>query len=227
MAIPRRYTDEDIRLYYEEFRRRKELEGITLKDFCAEKGLPYDTIYKRFKRLERELSRAQPSGPRAFLSLGRESPSMQTAEDEVAATVQRAIAQESKTTTTLYLALGKKIWDAFAHYASKRGWDLSKIKDLPIDQYVLEALRKADDFDKLVEDYGRLATEYEYLKSRVDPLVRFENAMELLASFAELNALFYLLFGVDLAGTEFGWWFAGLIEDYLMGKYPKVFRVGY
>lgn len=52
MPIPRRYTDDDWRLYYEEFKKRRELEGITLKDFCAEKGIPYTTACKKFKRLE-------------------------------------------------------------------------------------------------------------------------------------------------------------------------------
>lgn len=97
---------------------------------------------------------------------------------------------------------------------------------MPIHEYVLDALKKSDEYERLVEDYGRLASEVEWLKSRVDPLVRFENAMELLVSFLEVSMIYKLFLGVDLVRTEVGEWFAGLIEDYIMGKYPKVFRVG-
>jgi hypothetical protein len=227
MPIPRKYTAEDWRLYYEEFKRRQALEGITLKEFCMEKGLPYKTASEKFKRLEARMAGEAAGGAGLGLAgLEEASPAREVAQDAVAATVQRAIAQESKATTELYLALGKKIWDAFAHYASKKGWDLSKLKDLPIHEYVLEALRKAEDFDRLADDYGRLATQFEYLRSRVDPLVRLENAMELMTSFLEVSMLFKAFLGIDLVRTEVGQWFAGLVEDYMMGRYPKVFKVG-
>ncbi len=206
MPFPKKFTDAEIARLYDEYRSQEK----DLKTFCEERGLPYNTIFRRFDRLERRIAKGLP--PVTVTPYGGD-----VAENEVAATVQKEIAAESKTATEQYIILGKKIWEAFAAWASRKGYDLSKIREMPIHEFVLDSLQKADEHDKLVEKYEEAVEELNFYKSRTDPIVRLERGIEMLKDFLEMAVLMDAL-GVDIIETEAGRYYADLIQSFLVGK---------
>jgi hypothetical protein len=210
MPYPKKYTDADIARLYDEYRDQDK----DLKTFCAEKGLPYTTIFRRFDRLEKRLAKGLPP---VTVSPSYSRGSTDVAEAEVAATVQQEIAAESKTSTEQYIVLGKKIWEAFAAWASKKGYDLSKIKETPIHEFVLDSLAKADEYDKLAEAYREAVEALNFYQSRTEPLVRLERGIEMLTQFLQFAVLMDAL-GVDVIESDVGRFYASHIENYLMGK---------
>jgi hypothetical protein len=210
MPFPKKFTDADIARLYDEYRSQDK----DLKTFCAERGLPYTTIFRRFDRLESRLAKGLPP---VTISPSYSRGSTDVAETEVASTVQQEIAAESKTTTEQYLILGKKIWEAFAAWASKKGYDLSKIKEMPIHEFVLDSLTKADEYDKLAKDYEEAVEALNFYRSRTDPIVRLEIGTQMLAQFLEMALLMEEL-GVDIIDSEAGKFYADLIQDYLIGR---------
>ncbi|MEM2946555.1 MAG: hypothetical protein QXI87_09485, partial [Thermoproteota archaeon] len=139
------------------------------------------------------------------------------AEDEVATTVQQEIAAESKQKTQQHIILGKKIWEAFAAHAAKKGIDLSKLREMPIHEVVMDALEKADEYDKLRKDYEEVVEKLNFYQSRTDPVVRMELAIDMLRKFLETAILLDQL-GVDILESEAGEYYGRLIEDFLLGR---------
>jgi hypothetical protein len=209
MPFPKKYTDAEIARLYEEFQNQDK----DLRTFCMERGLTYNTIARRFDRLERRMAEGLPP---ASYTPG----SSDIAETEVASTVQQEIAAESKATTQHYLILGKKIWEAYSAWAAKKGYDLSKIKETPIHEFVLESLEKADEYDKLAREYEEAVEALNFYKSRTDPMVRLEIGTQMLTQFLEMALLMDAL-GVDIVDSETGEFYANLIQDYLLGKTPS------
>jgi hypothetical protein len=210
MPLPKKYTNADIMKLYEEYQNQDK----DLKTFCQEKGLPYTTIFRRFDRLEKHLAKGLPP---TTIPPSYSRASNEIAETEVASTVQQEIAAESKTQTEQFLILGKKIWEAFTAYASKKGYDLSKIKDIPIHEFVLNSLTKADEYEKLSEEYKEAVEALNFYQSRTDPIVRLEQGIQMLKEFLEM-ALMMDALGIDIIDSEAGKFYADLIQDYLMGR---------
>lgn len=209
MPFPKKFTDAEIARLYDEYRSQDK----DLKTFCEERGLPYTTIFRRFDRLERHIAKGLPPVTVAPYSGGASG----VAESEVAATVQKEIAAESKTQTEQFLILGKKIWEAFAAWASKKGYDLSKIKEIPIHEFVLDSLTKADEYEKLSKEYEEAVEALNFYQSRTNPIVRLEQGIQMLKEFVEMALLMDAL-GVDIIDSEAGKFYADLIQNYLVGK---------
>jgi hypothetical protein len=209
MPFPKKWSSAQINRLYEEYRDSDK----DLKTFCDEKGLPYNTIFQRFDRLERRLAKGLPPVELPSYSAG----SKDVAEEEVATTVQQEIAAESKSQTQQYIILGKKIWEAFAAHASKKGLDLSKLKDLPIHEVVLDAMAKSDEYDKLAKAYEETVEALNFYQSRTEPLVRLERGIEMLTQFLQMALLMDQL-GVDILDSDVGAYYSQHIEKYLMGK---------
>jgi len=210
VPLPKKFTDADIARLYDEYREQDK----DLKTFCEERGLPYTTIFRRFDRLESRLAKGLPP---VTVSPSYSRGSMDVAETEVAATVQQEIAAESKASTEQYIVLGKKIWEAFAAWASKKGYDLSKIKEMPIHEFVLDSLSKADEYEKLAKEYEETVEALNFYQSRTSPIVRLEQGIQMLKEFIEMALLMDAL-GIDVIESDVGQYYANLIQDYLVGR---------
>ena len=213
MPFPKKYTSAEISKLYDEYRDQEK----DMKTFCAEKGLNYKTIFGRFDRLERRLAKGLPPIQyRTSSTSGKD-----VAEEEVATTVQQEIAAESKSQTQQYIILGKKIWESFAAFASKKGLNLSKLKDVPIHEVVLDAMTKAEEYDRLADRYKETVEALNFYQSRTDPLIRLERGIDMLTQLLQFALLMDGL-GIDVLESDVGQFYASTIERYLMGKATSV-----
>jgi len=216
--IPRKYTDQEIAKLYDEYYEEASKTGITLKDWCEKKGLPYTSIWTRFARLEKKLGiKAERPKGAAAKRVGHDH----VARSETAMTVEKEIAAEAKTRTELFLMLGKKIFEAYTAIAAKKGWDLSTIHKRPIDQEILEAFKKADEYDKLAKEYEELKEQMEWLRMRADPYARFELALNAYLVFLA-QAVCAKAVGIDIRKTKAKEFFQRLIDSFLTGSFGEL-----
>jgi hypothetical protein len=92
----------------------------------------------------------------------------------VVETHQEALAEEARNQTDAYLVLGRSIMQAFMAWAVKHGYTLEDIRNMPIHKIVIEALDKADELDRIKPEYEQLKAENEYLRGKLDPLIRLK-----------------------------------------------------
>lgn len=210
MPYAKKYSDAQILKWYEEHNQS----DLDLKTFCEqhEPPLVYKTIVVRFARLEKRLAQGGPA-------IRARSPSATTdvAEEEVATTVQKETAAEAKQATEQNIIIGKKVKEAYFTFAAKKGWDLTKIKQHPIDELVAQALEKADAYDTLEKRQKETMEALAFFQSRTNPLVRLERGMELLKDFLEMSLLMESI-GIDVLESDMGEFYGHLIESYLLGK---------
>ncbi|MEM1522256.1 MAG: hypothetical protein QXU69_04480, partial [Thermofilaceae archaeon] len=64
--------------------------------------------------------------------------------------------------------------------ASKKGWDVSRIAEHPIDQVFAEALRRREEYEKLKEEVEELRRLVEYYESNYGPLEYARNLVKVL-----------------------------------------------
>jgi len=215
VPFPKKFTDAEIYRLYEEYRESDK----DLKTFLEEKGYSgrdYFAIRKRFDNLEKRLAKGLP--PITTNSFRGGGSSLEgLAEDAVAAELASQTAREASDTAKWKFILGDKLWRLYADYAARKGWDISKIAEHPIDQVFAEALQKSEDYEKLSKKYEEALDALEFYRSRSDPIVRLEIAADMLAKFLETAMLMDAL-GVDIIESEAGQYYAQLIENYLLGK---------
>jgi archaellum component FlaC len=89
-------------------------------------------------------------------------------------THQEALAEEARTRTEAYLIIGRSVFQAFTAWAVKHGYTLEDIRNMPIHKIIIEALDKADEYDRIKPEYEQLKAEVEYLKQKLDPLTRLK-----------------------------------------------------
>ncbi len=213
MPFPKKFTDAEIYRLYEEYRDQDK----DLKTFLAEKGFSdkdYFAIRRRFDSLEKRLAKGLP--PVTPVLGGRGSSLEGIAEETVTAELASQTAREASDTARWKFILGDKLWRLYADYASRKGWDISKIAEHPIDQVLAEALRKSEEYEKISKKYEEALEALEFFRSRSDPIVRLEIATDMIAKFIETAVLMDAL-GVDIIESEVGQYYARLIEDYLLG----------
>ena len=92
----------------------------------------------------------------------------------VVETHQEALAEEARNQTDAYLVLGRSVMQAFMAWAVKHGYTLEDIRNMPIHKIVIEALDKADELDRIKPEYEQLKAENEYLRGKLDPLIRLK-----------------------------------------------------
>jgi hypothetical protein len=218
MPFPKKYTDAEIWKLHEEFSGQDK----DLKTFCEERKLNYTTIRARFERLERRLAKGLP--PIQYRA-SRSPSGKELAEEEVATTVQQEIAAEAKTTAEEKIVLGKILDKDIIEPLYREGLlTPSELKDkLATAEKIRELIRKGKDYEKLTEEYEEAVEALNFYRSRTDPIVRIEQGMEMLSNFLEM-AMLMKLFGVDIVRSEVGEYYAGLIEDYLLGRPVKSFK---
>jgi intein/homing endonuclease len=102
-------------------------------------------------------------------------------------------------------------------WASKKGYDLSKIKEMPIHEFVLDSLTKADEYDKLAKEYEETVEALDFYRSRTHPIIRLEQGIQMLKEFLEMALLMDAL-GIDIIDSDVGQYYANLIQDYLLGR---------
>jgi hypothetical protein len=59
-------------------------------------------------------------------------------------------------------------------WAVKHGYTLEDIRSMPIHKIIIEALDKADELDRIKPEYEQLKAENEYLRGKLDPLMRLK-----------------------------------------------------
>jgi hypothetical protein len=212
IPYPKKYTDADIARLYDEYREQDK----DLKTFCAERGLPYTTIFRRFDRLEARLAKGLPP---ITISPSYSRGSTDVAESEVASTVQQEIAAEAKTTTEEKIVLGKILDKEIIEPLYREGLlTSSELKDkVATAQKIVELIRKGKDYEKLAEQYEEAVEALNFYRSRTEPMVRLEVGTQMLTQFLEMALLMEEL-GVDIIDSEAGKFYADLIQDYLMGR---------
>ncbi|MBA7490228.1 hypothetical protein ES702_00763 [subsurface metagenome] len=210
MPYAKKWTDAQILRLHNEY----EQTDLDLKTFCEQHTppLPYKTMVPRFKKLARRLAEGGPA-----IRARNPTATTDVAEEEVATTVQKETAAEAKQATEQNIIIGKKVKEAYFTFAAKKGWDLTKIKQHPIDELVAQALEKADAYDTLEKRHKETMEALAFFQSRTNPLVRLERGMELLRDFLEMSLLMEAI-GIDVLDSEMGEFYGNLIEGYLLNK---------
>ena len=210
MPYAKKYSDAQILKWYQEH----EQSDLDLKTFCEQHTPPlkYKTLVPRFRKLEKRLAGGGPA-----IRARNPTATTDVAEEAVATSVQTEIGAEAKQATEQYIVLGKKIWAAYAKFASEKGIDLTTLRKMPVDQILTDALEKADAFDSLEKRHKEVLGALAFFQSRTDPLVRLEKGMELLRDFLEFSLLMNAI-GIDVLESDMGEFYGQLIESYLLGK---------
>jgi hypothetical protein len=157
MPYPKIWNDEQIARLYEEYIKSDE----DLKTFCQKRGLIYTTIFNRFQKLERGMSRRSPPA---------------TPDAVVADAVQARIAQEARSKVESMLKTAGAIQDEYVAIATEEGW-LNEIEKHPPDKEIrkwYEGYKKAKELEA---ENDELRIQLNYYKRRADPFQRLEIAL--------------------------------------------------
>jgi len=212
MPIAKKFSDAQIYRLYQEYTQQDK----PLLAFLEEKGLEkhYHAIRRRFEAIEKRLAKGLPP----ILPKASKKASEDVAEDEVASTLQKEIADEARRRTEGYLILAKGLWKdvipAIAEWKKIPPHQLISENPLP---HIMEAINKARRYEALQEEVQRLQQENEFLKRRADPYLRMECALDAYISFLA-QAVAAKALGVDITKTRAKDVFAQLIDSFLTGK---------
>ena len=181
MPSPSELTYDEIRQLYEEYMKT---EGKTLKDFLIEKGIvksesDYEVMRRKFKMIEKMIEKGEMDKPQSSDDV--EGKLRLLAKDNVLREILKTTTRESVNTIKWKYILGDKLWRVYADYAARRGWDVSKIHEHPIDQVFAEALRKAEAYDELAERVRQLEALVSYYESEYSPLEHAKNVAKLVS----------------------------------------------
>ena len=214
-VIPtRKWDTEYLRLLYEEYKR-----GKNLLELEAESGVPKSTLSKYFRRfrMEEETGLPKELADKLKAAAADERAISISAKAGVMSTLTERVKSEAARRTETYLKIGQVVYEAFLKWAESKGWPVSRIMEADVARIVAEALEKDAMFDRLARENARLKAELNLYRSRVDPVMRMENAMALLGRMLEAAALFKAIFGINFFRTTVGLYYISLLEQYLTG----------
>lgn len=141
----------------------------------------------------------------------------ETAEEAVVKAHLRGIAEEAEALHDQYTTLGRVIWTAYTNWAAKKGLDISRIREMPIDKAVTRALEKEAEYDKLKAEVEALKEQLAYWHMRADPMGRLEIGLEMFRRWMELCVNAKAL-RINLAGSPISAYYERQLERFLMGK---------
>jgi hypothetical protein len=170
--IPKKWSDEEIQDLYNEW---KESGSENLWDFCRERNLPYFTIRKRFKTLERHVAKGLPED---------------VAESEVASTVQRKIAETARRMTEAQIGMGEKVTSTLAdHVTNEHGVPPSKLHTFPWEKEIAEWRLAHENYEKMQKELEEMRRIVSYYESNYSPLEYARNVIRLVNESAIAVAL--------------------------------------
>jgi hypothetical protein len=172
VPIPKKYTDDEIRDLYNEWR---EAGSENLWNFCEERGLPYFTIRKRFKTLERRAAKDLPED---------------IAETEVTSTVQRKIADTARKMAEAQIRIGEKVTSTLAEHATEvHGVSTSALHTFPWEKEIAEWRVAHEKYEKMEKELEEMRQVLRYYESNYSPLEHARNVIKLINETALAAAL--------------------------------------
>jgi len=174
MPFPKVWSDEEIQELYREW---KESGSENLWNFCQERNLPYFTIRKRFKTLEKRMAKGMTIG-------------VDIAETEVTSAVQRKIAETARKMAESQIRIGEKVTSVLAEHATKvHGVPTSQLHTFPWEKEIAEWRVAHEKYEKLEKELEELRRIVRYYESSYSPLEHARNVIKLVNESALALAL--------------------------------------